>query len=200
MPASAAGEKPAYLGLLNAISLGETNAGVYLNAWAKATSDEELAAALRLVAARETSHGELFARRLNELGYGLRAKADPAAERRLAKLGDPKIPDCEKMGPAGGETADPFAQIQGRMAAGEFDPMTCSLLSWYIGEEVDSARRLKAAYDRVRAGVNGAAARANGRQASTGSPSADAEAIMACMTAGFARLEKSIEKLAKAVK
>jgi len=31
-------------------------------------------------------------------------------------------------------------------------------------------------------------------------PSADAEAIMACMTAGFARLEKSLEKLARAVK
>ena len=31
-------------------------------------------------------------------------------------------------------------------------------------------------------------------------PSADAQAIMACMTAGFARLEKSLEKLARAKK
>jgi hypothetical protein len=30
-------------------------------------------------------------------------------------------------------------------------------------------------------------------------PSADAQAIMACMTAGFAKLEKSLEKLAKKV-
>jgi hypothetical protein len=199
MPEPSAGEKPAYLGLLNAISLGETNAGVYLGAWAKATKDAELAATLRLVAARETSHGDLFARRLNELGYGLRAKADPAAQKRLARLGDPAIPDCEKVGPAGGEARDPFAEIKSRMAAGEFDPMTCSLLSWYIGEEVDSARRLNEAYARVRAAANGAARKANGHETTAG-PSPDAEAIMGCMTAGFARLEKSIEKLAKAVK
>ena len=31
-------------------------------------------------------------------------------------------------------------------------------------------------------------------------PSADAEAIMACMTAGFAKLEKSLEKLVKVSK
>jgi len=199
MPAPAAGDKPAYLGLLNAISLGETNAGVYLGAWAKATSDQQLAATLSLVAARETSHGELFARRLNELGYGLRAKADPAAEKRLAKLGDPAIPDCEKVGPAGGEPRDPFVEIKARMASGAFDPMTCSLLDWYIGEEVDSARRLDEAYARVRAKANGAARKANGHETTAG-PSADAQAIMACMTAGFARLEKSLEKLAKAVK
>jgi len=28
-------------------------------------------------------------------------------------------------------------------------------------------------------------------------PSADAQAIMACMTAGFAQLQKSLEKMAK---
>ena len=54
-------EKPAYLGLLNAISLAETEAGHYLSAWANATDDAELEACLRLVAARETSHGQLFA-------------------------------------------------------------------------------------------------------------------------------------------
>jgi len=49
--------KPEYLDTLNAISLGESEAGVYLEAWANATNDEELAACLRTVAARETSHG-----------------------------------------------------------------------------------------------------------------------------------------------
>ena len=37
------GANPAYLGLLNAISLAEGRAGVYLTAWAEATSDEDLA-------------------------------------------------------------------------------------------------------------------------------------------------------------
>jgi hypothetical protein len=48
------------------------------------------------------------------------------------------------------------------------------------------------------------ARKSNGQFASTAAtngaaaPSADAEAIMACMTAGFKSLEKSLEKLAKA--
>jgi hypothetical protein len=38
------------------------------------------------------------------------------------------------------------------------------------------------------------------KMASSDGPSADAEAMMACMTAGFARLEKAMDKLAKAAK
>ena len=43
MPTTTMTEKPPYLGLLNAISLAESEAGVYLEAWANATDDEELA-------------------------------------------------------------------------------------------------------------------------------------------------------------
>src|SRR5258708_10414844 len=89
-------EKPEYLGLLNAISLAESEAGVYLEAWANATSDEDLACTLRLVAARESSHGEVFCRRLCELGYDLRQKPDPKSAARLAKYANPKISDLEK--------------------------------------------------------------------------------------------------------
>ena len=35
--------KPSYLGLLNAISLAESGAGVSLQAWANATPNDELA-------------------------------------------------------------------------------------------------------------------------------------------------------------
>lgn len=190
--------KPSYLGLLNAISLAETHAGVYLRAWADATSDDDLAQTLRLVAARETSHGDLFCRRLCELGYELRHKPDPKAAERLARYANPKISDCEKIGEEREEAGDPFREINQQLAEGAFDPMTANMLSWYIGEERDSGKRLRAAYAKVRARANGHAAKANGMDASV--PSADAEAIMACMTAGFSRLEKSLEKLARAVK
>ena len=76
MAMTATGEKPSYLGLLNAISLAESHAGVYLEAWADATSDDDLACALRLVAARERSHGEVFCRRIAELGFSLKPKND----------------------------------------------------------------------------------------------------------------------------
>lgn len=195
-------EKPRYLGLLNAISLAESHAGVYLEAWANATCDEELACTLRLVAAREKSHGEVFCRRLCELGYDLRQKHDPEAAGRIACYANPKITDLEKIGQRR-EEKDPFAEIEQKMKEGFFDPMTCNLLAWYICEERDSAKRLRAAYDYVRAKANGATANGmrtnghgNGAMAESG-PSADAKAIMACMSEGFARLEKSIMGLAQ---
>ncbi|MGH7025199.1 MAG: hypothetical protein ACREEB_16650 [Caulobacteraceae bacterium] len=186
-------EKPSYLGLLNAISLAESAAGEFLDAWAKATPDEELARTLRLVAARERSHGEVFCRRIAELGYSLRPKHDPRADAQLAKLGDPRIGDLEKVPSRREDATDPFAEIRRRMAEGDFDQMTVNLMNWYIAEEKDSERRLRDAYDAVREG-----GRRKNEARGNDAPSADAEAIMACMTAGFARLEKTIEKLAKA--
>jgi len=207
MPATQTGEKPSYLGLLNAISLAETEAGHYLTAWANATDDQELASTLRLVAARETSHGELFCRRLCELGYDLRQKVDPKAAERLARYANPKISDCEKVGPEREDTgAEPFGEIRKAIADGVYDDMTCNMLQWYINEELDSGRRLNVVYAKVRerAGMtSGPARKANGQFAAAQNgamgPSADAEAIMACMTAGFAKLEKTLEKLAKRV-
>ena len=198
-------DKPEYLGLLNAISLAESDAGVYLEAWANATTDEDLAGVLRLVAARERSHGEVFCRRIAEMGFALRPKADPGAAARLAKYANPKVSDLEKIGPERDDsgTRKFFADTDRKIAEGYFDPMTCNLMQWYIAEEKDSARRLRDAYDCVRENTrDGTKARANGHGASHAavSPGADAEAIMACMTAGFGRLEKSLEKLAKAIK
>lgn len=191
--------KPAFLGLLNAISNAETAAGVYLEAWADVTPDPDLACTLRLVAARERSHGEVFCRRIAELGFTLRRKPDPKAAETLSRLSNPRISDLEKVGDreAGDGDGDFFGDIRRRIAEGEFDSMTASLMTWYIAEEIDSGRRLREAYDcvRERAGVKKA------RAASVpAAPSADAEAMMACMTAGFARLEKSLEKLVKASK
>jgi hypothetical protein len=189
-------EKPSYLGLLNAISLAESAAGVYLEAWANVTPNEDLACVLRLVAARERSHGEVFCRRIAELGYSLRQKANPRDAEQLAKLANPNISDLEKIPAARDEEADPFKEIRRRISEGEFDPMTANLMTWYIAEEKDSGRRLREAYDCVRdMGRKGAA---KARTSAGDGPSADAAAMMACMTAGFARLEKAMEKLAKA--
>jgi hypothetical protein len=193
-------EKPPYLGLLNAISLAETSAGVYLRAWADATGDADLACTLRFVAARESSHGEVFCRRLNELGFDVKPKHDPAAEKRLANLANPKIADIDKLPDRSEEDEDPFAEIRANLAEGVYDPMTANLLNWYVTEEYDSGRRLREAYACVRSKANGNGKTNGHARSSSALPGADAEAIMACMTAGFTRLEKSLEKLAKAVK
>jgi len=200
MANAATTQKPSYLGLLNAISLAESAAGVYLTAWADVTANDDLAGALRLVAARETSHGEVFCRRIAELGFGLRPKSDPRGAARLAKLANPAVSDLEKIGDPREEEADPFAEIRRRMAEGEFDPMTSNLMNWYIAEEKDSARRLKEVFDCVRDAASGRKGARRGERIAADGPSADAEAIMACMTAGFAKLEKSLEKLVRAAK
>jgi hypothetical protein len=200
MATAAQTDKPTYLGLLNAISLAETNAGHYLRAWADATPDEDLACTLRLVAARETSHGDLFCRRLAELGFDLRKKPDPASARRLAIVADPEVSDLEKIGEEREERGDPFREINRQLAEGAFDPMTANMLTWYIAEERDSGRRLSEAYAGVRDKAGGGRRRARMNGAEEHGPSADAQAIMACMSDGFTRLEKSFDKLAKAVK
>ena len=200
MESAVATQKPSYLGLLNTISLAESAAGVYLEAWANVTPHEDLACTLRLVAARERSHGEVFCRRIAELGYTLRHKPDPRAAERLAKLADPNITDLEKIGPARDEEADTFGDIRRRMAEGDFDPMTVNLMNWYIAEEKDSARRLRDAYACVRDAAAGAGKKDRSQPSVAQGPSADAEAIMACMTAGFAKLEKSLDKLVRAAK
>ncbi|MFI4975473.1 MAG: ferritin family protein [Caulobacterales bacterium] len=190
-------QKPSYLGLLNAISLAESAAGVYLEAWANVTPNEDLACCLRLVAARERSHGEVFCRRIAELGYTLKPKADPRGAAQLAKLANPNISDLEKVGPEREEEADPFGEIRRRMAEGEFDQMTVNLMNWYIAEEKDSGKRLREAYACVREMAGGRKKSNGASRGMSDGPSADAEAIMACMTAGFAKLEKSLEKLAR---
>jgi hypothetical protein len=193
MAVSAPTKTVSYIDQLNRIAMAETNAGCYLAAWADVTPDSELAATLRLVAARETSHGEVFRRRIAELGGEPCCKLDAGAAARLAVVADPAISDAEKVGPPRDEQ-DPFGNITRRLAESEYDPMTANLMSWYIAEERDTIVRLRAAFAAVRAKAAGDCA------AAPSGPSADAQAIMSCMTDGFARLEKSFEKLARAVK
>jgi len=182
-----------YLDQLNRIAMAETSAGRYLAAWADVTEDADLACTLRLVAARETSHGEVFRRRIVELGAEPCCETDREGAAKLAKYANPAISDLEKLAPFV-EGGDPFGPITRRIAEGEYDPMTANLMTWYIAEERDTLARVRDCCTALRAKADGAGERAASR------PSADAEAIMACMTDGFARLEKSMEKLARAVK
>jgi len=192
--------KPEYLETLNAISLGESAAGVYLEAWANATDDEELAETLRFVAARESSHGEVFCRRIAELGFELDMKADPEGAARLARYANPKVSDAEKVGPDridNNAVIKFFDETLQKVADGHYDPMTANLMEWYINEEKDSVKRLRPVYERIR----GSKGKSNGAaEAAMSGPSADAEAIMACMTAGFRSLEKSLETLVNAAR
>ena len=84
--------KPDYLGLLNRISLAERNAGIYLKAWADVTPDAGLRRALALVAARETTHAEVFRQRIERLGFSLIEHDDPELVERDARTATPRGP------------------------------------------------------------------------------------------------------------
>ena len=154
--------KPPYLGLLNAISLGERSAGQYLKAWADVTPDAALKYALSLVAARETTHGEVFRQRIERLGFSLREKDDPEAAERLDVYGDPARSDVEKIRwrrRQGSEasTEEFFASIDRQVADESVDPLTRDTLRWYVHEERDSRALLCAAYDLIAGSADGTA-------------------------------------------
>jgi hypothetical protein len=149
-PAAAAPAKPSYLGLLNAIAVGESRAATVLAAWRDATADRELAAVLNLVAIREAEHAAAFTKRICELGFAVRDQASDAFSRQLS-LAQSDAGDAEKfavllnLGEDRQET-DPFRNL---FADQSIDPATGALLGRYIAEERDSGRRLRAAYQRL---------------------------------------------------
>ena len=150
---------PPYLGLLNRISTAERNAGIYLAAWADMPPDPDLARVLRLVAARETAHGEVFRQRIERLGLSLRDHDDPALADRLRVYRDPGLTDADKIRafrrtPEGEAAVEEFfASLDALTMDDSVDPLTRDTLRWYVHEERDSRELLRAAYARVEAGL-----------------------------------------------
>ena len=149
--------KPPYLGLLNTISIAERNAGCYLKAWADVTPDLELRRALSLVAARETTHGDVFRQRIERLGFSLLDKEDPGLAERMRLLSDPSLSDADKIRRYRRDAAAEagvdafFASIDDKVADESVDALTRDTFRWYVHEERDSRALLRAAYARVQA-------------------------------------------------
>jgi len=146
--------KPRFLGLLNAISIAERNAGRYLKAWADVTPEPDLKRALALVAARETTHGEVFRQRIERFGFTLREADDPKLAERLRIFGDAARSDADKIRirraeSSGADVDGFFASIDREAADDSVDPLTRDTLRWYVHEERDSRELLRAAYARV---------------------------------------------------
>ena len=143
-------DKPTYLGLLNAIAVGEGRGHALLDAWANATRDESLAAVLRMVAIRECEHSAAFTKRLCELGYSVREAPRGDLDQKLA-LARSAADDREKFRSILGygreeRTTDPLADL---FKDKSIDIQTGELLGRFIAEERDSERQLKAAQARL---------------------------------------------------
>jgi rubrerythrin len=152
-------ETPSYLGLLNGVSHGESRAHCYLSAWADVTTNDEVRAVLRTVAAREGEHGMAFAKRIDELGFALEPRDDPKFEDRMAIASSTTLTDLQKMEQLrftdyfvddGPDIFDKFFSDH------TIDIQTGALLGRYICEERDTIGRLRCCYDLLRASSNGA--------------------------------------------
>jgi hypothetical protein len=161
-------DKPSYLGLLNAIAVGEAQAHCYLSAWIDKTSSPGVKATLSCVAAREGEHGMSFAKRINELGYTVRRNDDEdvAFQKRLAIAGSDRsdLEKMEKLGLGRLDTGDKPDIFDRMFNDHSIDIATGALLGRYIAEERDSGRLLKACYEALKAG-GGASAAADDRLA-----------------------------------
>jgi Mn-containing catalase len=130
------------MGLLKAIAAGEAEGGRRLAEWAALTSDPKLAATLRFIATRENSHVDLFSRRVSELGETVDVGVVPAEAAYLSMLADPAVAESEKAACVLGG-AEFFADVERRIEAGAYDPLTAKLLAFYVAEERDSQDRLR---------------------------------------------------------
>ena len=146
-------DTPEYIELLNAIRQQEARAGVYLRAWAEKTTHPALKGCLFLVAERESSHGEIFDRRVRELGFPLTDVADPEYDETL-RVFSSDMSDSEKIAWLKAlvkRFPKPTVEERYKVAVDDLavDPLTRSLLRWFIDEEKDSGDGLELIYEQM---------------------------------------------------
>ena len=158
------GDKPSYLGLLNAIAVAEAGAEGYLNAWADVTPYDDVRQVLRTVALREGEHGKAFAKRICELGYDVIPKQDDDQARRMEVAASTTISDCDKFAQlkVGQQPTDGDDIFAGMFRNQDIDIQTGALLGRYIAEERDSGRMLRSCCEVVTARQASAPAASNG--------------------------------------
>lgn len=145
--------KPEYIDLLNDIRLQEARAGVYLEAWANKTDNPALKECLSFVAAREYSHGDIFDRRVKELGYEPQEIEDPKFEEKVRVVSS-DISDAEKIAwLKESRLRQPAPTVRERYEAAaddeSVDPLTRSLIRWFTEVEDDSVVMMGKVYSEI---------------------------------------------------
>lgn len=140
--------KPSYLGLLNAIAIGERGGEQLFDAWACATTNDDVRMVARTVALREGEHARSFAKRIDELGFGVLDRDDPDLPARVEIAASTTLTDREKFEKLGFDREprpgpDIFAKFFDDTT---MDIETGTLMGRYVSEERDTGRRLRACY------------------------------------------------------
>ena len=145
--------KPQYFHLLNDIRLQENRAGVYLEAWANKTANKDLKECLSFVAAREYSHGDIFDRRVKELGFATEEIEDPEFDEKVRVVAS-EMSDAEKIAwLKESRLRQPTPSVRERYEAAmeddSVDPLTRSLLRWFTDVENDSVEHMGKVYAQI---------------------------------------------------
>jgi rubrerythrin len=145
--------RPQYIDLLNDIRLQEARAGVFLEAWAKKTNNKDLKECLSFVAAREYSHGDIFERRVKELGSPTVDIDDPEFDEKV-RVVTSDISDAEKIAwLKESRLRQPAPTVRERYEAAmeddSVDPLTRSLLRWFTDVENDSVEAMSKVYAQI---------------------------------------------------
>ncbi len=90
-------ERAAVVSFLDKVRAGEANGGEAFAAWAEVCTTDCIRTGIRIVAEREAYHSRIFAQRLAELGGEARAMITEDGRKYTAYLGNPSIPDNEKL-------------------------------------------------------------------------------------------------------
>jgi hypothetical protein len=146
-------DKPSYLDLLIGVASFESRAHLYLSAWADKTSNDQLRAVLRTVAAREGEHGMSFAKRVNELGFDCVPRDDPGFANQMAVASSDMsdLEKVEKLGVAKYLGSSPLSYFDTVFSDHSIDIRTGELLGRYIAEEHDTIRMLTCCYEELKA-------------------------------------------------
>jgi hypothetical protein len=90
-------ERAAIVSFLDKVRAGEANGGEAFAGWAEVCTTDCIRTGLRMIAEREAYHSRVFAQRLSELGGEKRAMTTEEGRKFTAYLGNPSIPDNEKL-------------------------------------------------------------------------------------------------------
>ena len=146
-------DSPDYIDLLNDIRLQEYRAGIFLKAWADKTEHPGLKGCLSVVAERETSHGDIFDRRIRELGGTPEDKDDELFHERL-RVAESDMSDAEKivqMREFQTRMTLPTVRMRYEAAAEDesVDQLTRSLIKWFTEVEDDSGASMRTVYAEI---------------------------------------------------
>src|SRR5271163_1502814 len=90
-------ERAAIISFLDKVRAGEANGGEAFAAWASVCTTDCIKTGIRMIAEREAYHSRIFEQRLMELGGEKRAGTTEEGQKFKEYLGNPNIPDNEKL-------------------------------------------------------------------------------------------------------